>query len=326
MVRSTEGRAAREIKRGGQSVVHLASVFRWLCRRKKQRSCEERVRCMPVPTDVEKAGAQKQLERVTERGVLEPKQLQLLWILIEAWQKDSTLDNTSAARELHEAENPTPKQINATKTQLWELRKRLKEHNENQGRLDPTLIEVRGGFAIEIAPNRASKADDTKAAAVKTEPDLNATSTGRPAAAHSWKRILLTAGGLLLAGIAISLSMAVKIVRPPDGKVSASQDFEGRGGRPWQYHYLVVEPVSLPGVGFVQNHGPIEMDYLLRWTRSAHIGDSTTPSGTKFYIYVLSTSTKLQESVDFDASNGQMLKPILPVDRPSHTIQVTLER
>jgi hypothetical protein len=52
--------------------------------------------------------------------------------------------------------------------------------------------------------------------------------------------------------------------------------------------YLIVEPVDQSGRRWVQ--GQIASP---EWTRSAHFGQGDTPSGMRYRVYVLSTSTAL---------------------------------
>ena len=81
----------------------------------------------------------------------------------------------------------------------------------------------------------------------------------------------------------------VRITSPADGAtVGPVQDITGKGWEPKLNNYLIVEPVDQSGRRWVQ--GQIASP---DWTRSVHFGQGDTPSGMRFRVYVLSTSTAL---------------------------------
>jgi hypothetical protein len=82
---------------------------------------------------------------------------------------------------------------------------------------------------------------------------------------------------------------AVRITSPANGAtVGPVEDITGKGWEPKLNNYLIVEPVDQSGRRWVQ--GQIASP---EWTRSAHFGQGDTPSGMRYRIYVLSTSTAL---------------------------------
>ena len=81
----------------------------------------------------------------------------------------------------------------------------------------------------------------------------------------------------------------VRITSPANGAtVGPVEDITGKGWEPKLNNYLIVEPVDQSGRRWVQ--GQIASP---EWTRSAHFGQGDTPSGMRYRIYVLSTSTAL---------------------------------
>jgi hypothetical protein len=82
---------------------------------------------------------------------------------------------------------------------------------------------------------------------------------------------------------------AVRITSPADGAtVGPVQDITGKGWEPKLNNYLIVEPVDQSGRRWVQ-----AQIASADWTRSVHFGQSDTPTGMRFRVYVLSTSTAL---------------------------------
>jgi hypothetical protein len=81
----------------------------------------------------------------------------------------------------------------------------------------------------------------------------------------------------------------VRITNPANGAtVGPVEDVTGKGWEPKLNNYLIVGPVDQSGRRWVQ--GQIASP---GWTRSAHFGQGGRPSGMRYRIYVLSTSTVL---------------------------------
>lgn len=146
--------------------------------------------------------------------------------------------------------------------------------------------------------------------------------TNRPAASlRSWRMLFLPLAIGLLLGTAILVGWlcvhrnSIAFTNVSEGSsVQNIQIISGIGWERFLNNYLVVEPVDRPGGQFIQ--GQIRSRV---WSLPARFGDSTTPFGTSFYIYVISTPAKLSPN------SGQPL--LLPSGSMlSRPIRVTLRR
>jgi hypothetical protein len=106
------------------------------------------------------------------------------------------------------------------------------------------------------------------------------------------------------------VTSTVHIANPKDfGTVG---DITGKGWEPKLNNYLIVEPVDQSGQRWVQ-----AQIASAEWTRSVHFGQGDTPSGMRYRIYVISTSTVLPV--------GELTKqPDSPQESPA--ITVTLKK
>ena len=166
-----------------------------------------------------------------------------------------------------------------------DLRKRLIEYYADEGRHDPLLIAIPiGGFVPEFTARA-----EPEPAATQPAPSPDARKVG---AKRAWAlKASVAAAVVILVGVLFAQlsGSTVRITGPADGAtVGPVQDVTGKGWEPKLNNYLIVEPVDQSGRRWVQ--GQIASP---EWTRSAHFGQGDTPSGMRYRIYVLSTSTAL---------------------------------
>ena len=168
-----------------------------------------------------------------------------------------------------------------------DLRKRLIEYYADEGQRDHCVIAIPiGGFVPEFTARA-----EPEPAATQPAPSLDAPKVG---AKRMWalKASVAAAAAVVLVGWVLYAQLSgstVRITSPADGAtVGPVQDITGKGWEPKLNNYLIVEPVDQSGRRWVQ--GQIASP---EWTRSAHFGQGDTPSGMRYRIYVLSTSTAL---------------------------------
>jgi hypothetical protein len=168
-----------------------------------------------------------------------------------------------------------------------DLRKRLIEYYADEGQRDHCVIAIPiGGFVPEFTARA-----EPEPAATQPAPSLDAPKVG---AKRMWalKASVAAAAAVVLVGWVLYAQLSgstVRITSPADGTtVGPVQDITGKGWEPKLNNYLIVEPVDQSGRRWVQ--GQIASP---EWTRSAHFGQGDTPSGMRYRVYVLSTSTAL---------------------------------
>ena len=132
---------------------------------------------------------------------------------------------------------------------------------------------------------------------------------------------------VLTATVVATLALYLVIV-PPDQRVTITspqsgntvtrdQLVQGSGWNPTLNNYLVVEPLDGSGKKFIQGRITSQV-----WILTASFGDSATPSGGRFDVYVISTPSKLS---DADLDSGQLLN-FPRGSRVSPHITVTLRK
>ena len=85
------------------------------------------------------------------------------------------------------------------------------------------------------------------------------------------------------------LSTTHRFTNPANGAtVGPVEDVTGKGWEPKLNNYLIVEPVDQSGRRWVQ-----AQIASADWTRSVQFGQGDSPSGMRYRVYVLSTSTPL---------------------------------
>jgi hypothetical protein len=166
-----------------------------------------------------------------------------------------------------------------------DLRKRLIEYYADEGRHDRWVIEIPiGGFVPEFTARA-----EPEPAATQPAPSPDARKVG---AKRAWVlKASVAAVVVILVGVLYAQlsGSTVRITSPADGAtVGPVQDITGKGWEPKLNNYLIVEPVDQSGRRWVQ-----AQIASADWTRSAHFGQGDTPSGMRYRVYVLSTSTQL---------------------------------
>jgi hypothetical protein len=166
-----------------------------------------------------------------------------------------------------------------------DLRKRLTEYYADEGQRDHCVIAIPVGSFV---PEFRTQSEPAPTAA-RPAPSPGA---GKVGAKRAWalKASVAAAAVVLLGVLFAQLSgSTVRITSPANGAtVGPVEDVSGKGWEPKLNNYLIVEPVDQSGRRWVQ--GQIASP---EWTRSAHFGQGDTPSGMRYRIYVLSTSTAL---------------------------------
>jgi hypothetical protein len=201
------------------------------------------------------------------------------------------------------------------------LRDALKSYYAMSGAGDAVRIDAPAtpAGARRVKWIDVSKAEEVDKASVTPET--------QPVIVQRRRRVRPAIGAMLVLVVlfgAISL-WSPRIIEPASGgSVGARPTIVGRGGSPWRFHYLVVEPDG--GDQFVQSDlGPLSYGWLLGWRGEVHIGDAATKSGTWFYVYVLTTTVKLKANEDYNPVTGQLLKGLVGT-RPDNAIRVRLDR
>jgi len=152
----------------------------------------------------------------------------------------------------------------------------------------PTGVSTVAAGSFIGAPQESARSEPEPAA---TQP-APSPGAGKGAAKRAWAlKASVAAVVVILVGVLYAQlsGSTVRITSPADGAtVGPVQDITGKGWEPKLNNYLIVEPVDQSGRRWVQ--GQIASP---EWTRSVHFGQGDTPSGMRFRIYVLSTSTAL---------------------------------
>ena len=226
--------------------------------------------------------------QASKRFANAPKAKTLLTYIVEKalGGLDGDLKEIMIARALYgKGPNFDPGTDRIVSTAAGDLRKKLIEYYADEGRHDRWVIAIpTGGFVPEFTARSASES-----AATQPAPSPGA---GKGAAKRAWAlKASVAAVVVILVGVLYAQlsGSTVRITSPADGAtVGPVQDITGKGWEPKLNNYLIVEPVDQSGRRWVQ--GQIASP---EWTRSAHFGQGDTPSGMRYRIYVLSTSTAL---------------------------------
>jgi hypothetical protein len=168
-----------------------------------------------------------------------------------------------------------------------DLRKRLSDYNADEGRRDRWVITIPvGSFVPEIK----AQSDPAPTTARPVPPPA----TRKAGAIPGWflkAAVVVAVAAVVLLGVLFAQHDAskVRITSPANGAtVGPVEDITGKGWDPKLNNYLIVEPVDQSGRRWVQ-----AQIASADWTRSVHFGQGDTPSGMRYRLYVLSTSTAL---------------------------------
>jgi hypothetical protein len=169
-----------------------------------------------------------------------------------------------------------------------DVRNRLREYYDGEGRSDPWRIDLpKGTFAPEFT--RQSVPDP---AIRSTEESLHVARQA-PRPRRIPKALILGAAALALVLLGLVLARlidsTIRITSPADGATVGPVGYvTGSGWHPELNNYLVVEPVDGSGRRWIEARIASE-----NWTRSAYFGQVDTPSGMQFRVYLLSTKSDL---------------------------------
>jgi hypothetical protein len=168
-----------------------------------------------------------------------------------------------------------------------DLRKRLIEYYADEGRHDRLVIAIPvGGFVPEFAAR-----PEPEPAATQPAPSADARNAGARSGWVPKGAVAVGAVAVVLLGVLFAQHAAskVRITSPANGAtVGPVEDITGKGWEPKLNNYLIVEPVDQSGRRWIQAQIASP-----EWTRSVHFGQGDTPSGMRYRVYVLSTSTAL---------------------------------
>ena len=168
-----------------------------------------------------------------------------------------------------------------------DLRKRLIEYYADEGQTDQCVIAIpTGSFVPEFRARSGPRPMATPAPSPGAGKIAEKSSMFVKAVGALAVLAVVLLGAVMFAQHAAS---KVRITSPQDGAtVGPVGDVTGKGWEPKLNNYLIVEPVDQSGQRWVQ-----AQIASAEWTRSAHFGQGDTPSGMRYRIYVLSTSTSL---------------------------------
>ena len=224
----------------------------------------------------------------SKRFASAPKAKTLLTYIVEKalGGLDGDLKEIMIARALYgKGPNFDPGTDRIVSTAAGDLRKKLIEYYADEGRHDPLVIAIPiGGFVPEFTAR-----SEPEPAATQPAPSPDA---GKVGAKRAWAlKASVAAVVVILVGVLYAQlsGSTVRITSPADGAtVGPVQDITGKGWEPKLNNYLIVEPVDQSGRRWVQ-----AQIASADWTRSVHFGQGDTPSGMRYRVYVLSTSTAL---------------------------------
>ncbi len=235
----------------------------------------------------------------------------------------------------------------AVRTAKTTLLDKLARYYNEQGRQDPVIFRIPKGYALSVEFRDLSDVRSTvagppvnvtadsnvhareeqedqieprplKPLRISDNPDL--VSAAPPAAQSAlkkhWRWIVAVVLGLSVLAWWFSLRTHEGFTNLRSGSVvSTTQDVMGVGPRVSGNRYLIVEPQVGNHPLFVQ--GKIEASGASDWLIRAHFGDVSTPDGTTFRVFVLSTAS--------DLPNSEIAT--LPQDGKLHfDVQVTLRK
>jgi hypothetical protein len=168
-----------------------------------------------------------------------------------------------------------------------DLRRRLTEYYADEGQRDHCVIAIPVGSFVPEFRTRSEPAPT----AARPAPSVDGRNAGAKSGWVPKGVVAVGAVAVVLLGVLFAQHTAskVRITSPANGAtVGPVEDVTGKGWEPKLNNYLIVEPVDQSGRRWVQAQIASP-----EWTRSAHFGQGDTPSGMRYRIYVLSTSTAL---------------------------------
>jgi hypothetical protein len=225
---------------------------------------------------------------------------------------EADLKETSIAQALYgKGPNFDPGNERIVSQAAGDLRKKLSEYYADEGQRDTCVIAIPIGSFV---PEFRTRSESAPPAALPA-PSPEARKVG---AKRRWvlkTSVAAGAAAMILIGVLFAQHAAskVRITSPENGAtVGPVGDITGKGWEPKLNNYLIVEPVDQSGQRWVQ-----AQIASAEWTRSVHFGQGDTPSGMRYRIYVISTSTVLPV--------GELTKqPDSPQESPA--ITVTLKK
>jgi hypothetical protein len=241
----------------------------------------------------ERAEVGRQLKRIQDsrRFAHSDKAKKLLSYIVEqalAGREDDLNEYSIALSVYGKGQDFDPSADRFVSTAAGALRKKLDEYYSDEGREDGCVITIpTGGFVPEL--RLGSEPEPTAIQPTLTVPEE------AKAAARLRSRLMM----LLLAAVAAVALLGlqflyfhgrgIRITNPADGAtVGPVGDVVGTGWEPGRNNYLIVEPLDHSGQRWVQ--AQIESK---NWTLGVHFGQADTPSGTRFRVDVLSTTSAL---------------------------------
>jgi hypothetical protein len=241
---------------------------------------------------------QAALKKVLESNTFKrtSRQLELLAYLVKQTLAGKQLDETTIADEVFHIANFMADKSGTVRVAVKALREKLIKYYKSEGSADPVWIVLpRGKYTPDFV-------DHSPALYGRLPSWAPAGGAGLVARLPLWTK-LFSAGFALTALCFVALllwlgqrpqcSGVLSISSPKSGAVVSIREVVQveRSSRLWYCRcddYLVVQPVDL-GQAWVQGRLPEGAMPSL----TAYFGDSTTASGTRFSVFVLSTAARL---------------------------------
>lgn len=231
------------------------------------------------PTQVDLIRAQLETVLISDQFRLSTKLQAFLRFIVEETieGRDKNIKEALVGERVYgRPENYDPKDDSIVRQEAGRLRAKLNEYNAAEGRKDSIIFSVpKGGYVPRIDFRHVPAA-------------------GEPEPLRRWRTrpwivglICIVIVLVLLWTIASTKGIVIKGIKD-HGAVDPIEDVVVSAVEPGPNHYLIVEPLDHSGQRWVQ--GEIKSP---RSTIRAHFGDSSTPPGMRFRVYVLSTKSKL---------------------------------
>ena len=226
--------------------------------------------------------------QASKRFANAPKARNLLNYIVDKALKglDDDLKETPIAQALY-GKGPAfdPGNDRIVSQAAGDLRKKLTEYYADEGRRDSWVITIPTGSFV---PAFTARSEPEPTAAQPAPPPVAIKAGAKP----RWilkTSVATAAAAMILLGVLFAQhsTSKVRITSPANGAtVGPVEDITGKGLEPKLNNYLIVEPVDQSGRRWVQSQLASP-----EWTRSVHFGQADTPTGMRYRVYVLSTST-----------------------------------
>lgn len=240
--------------------------------------------------------------------------------ILEFIVKEALADRGEALKEVSIAQQVygvgaefDPRLDRRVSTAVIELRKKLAEYYQQDGKNDPWVIEVPTGGFVPVFHLRPEVVATSYPVGDRLLRPRHRWVWGQ---GHKWSP-RLTGGVIAALVVAIVLwalvfhrdDAGLRVTNPADGAVVGSfTDVTVEGWTQGLNHYLVVEPIDDTGQRWVQ----FKVEGR-RWTRVARFGQTDTTAGTRFRVYVLSTKSELP-------NDELKVQPEAPIESPAITV------